>query len=86
MNDSSEKLVKLINQRLDKTSKYYVEKEDIEVVQMKGCKGAGLKKVGNIYLPIWVNNLALTKKMKIRSDDVRFSILIAQVLNLILNS
>jgi hypothetical protein len=70
MDENSEKLVNLISQRLDRTSKYYVENENIEVVRVEGCRGAGMRQVDHIHLPMWVINLKLPREMKIRSNDV----------------
>ena len=70
MNTNSEQLlVDLLKNRQDKSHKFYVEKDEIEVVAVKGCRGAGLKKVGNIYLPMWVTSLKLPKMMKVKKDD-----------------
>lgn len=52
----------------DKTSDYYLEKQEFEWEPVEGTKH-GLKKVNNTYLPMLVKNLDSVKKLEIREDD-----------------
>ena len=68
MENNSEKLVNLVKSRLDKNSKYYVEEDNNDIVQVKGT--TGLRRVNEIYLPMWCRNLKLSKDFKLKKDDV----------------
>jgi hypothetical protein len=67
MKDNSKQMLRLLERRLDPNDSYYVEKEEFEVVPMRGTKG--LRKVENVYLPPSCINLKSIKDMKLRPDD-----------------
>ena len=60
---------KLVIDRADPNSPYYVEKEEFEHVAVPGMKH-GCKRRDGIRLPNFVVNLSLVKNMQLRHDDV----------------
>jgi hypothetical protein len=68
MEKNEQNLINLLNARQDPNHRYYVEKEDFIVEQVPGT--GGLKKAGDIYIPMWCMNLKVTKEMTVKPDDV----------------
>ncbi len=68
LEENSRKMVNLMMRRMDPNDSYYVEKEDFEVVPLKGTKG--MRVVGNCYFPTSYINLKTIKDIKMRPDDI----------------
>ena len=65
----SEHLMKMRNLRKDPTSKYYVEKEELQILPIRGFV-YGLKKIDEkIQVPMHVINVTLAKQMLLKEND-----------------
>lgn len=58
-------LTKALN---DASHEFYVEREDFDLIPVKGYKN-GLKYSGGIYLPLMFRNSQELKNMSLREDD-----------------